>query len=214
MLKIWGRRTSSNVQKVMWLVGELGIEHERIDVGGPYGQLDSPEFKRLSPHAKIPVLEDGELVIWESHAILRYLAASYGKDRFWPADPAERAAADKWVEWAQTTLLRSFSDVFWGYYRTPEQDRDPAFIKGAVERLNGDIELLDGYLAGQRYLLGDQLSLADIPTGMALYRYFEMDIARPSLKNVDAWYAELQTREAYREHVMVPFDELYGRLSF
>lgn len=214
MLKIWGRRNSSNVQKVMWLVGELEIPHEQIDVGGPFGKLDSPEFRRLNPHGKIPVLEDGDLVIWESHAILRYLAASYGADRFWPVDPVERAAVDEWIEWAQTTLLRNFSDVFWGFYRTPEAGRDPAFITGALERLNRDFELLDGYLAGRSFLLGNHLSLADIPAGMALYRYFEMDIARPSLPNVEAWYAELQKREAYCAHVMVPFDELYGRLSF
>ena len=214
MLKIWGRRNSSNVQKVMWLIGELGIPHERIDAGGSYSKLDSPEFRRLNPHGKIPVLEDGDLVIWESHAILRYLAAVHGKGQFWPENPVERAAADKWVEWAQTTLLRSFSDVFWGYYRTPEAERDEAFIRDSVARLNKDFHLLDGVLAGQRFLLGDQLSLADIPTGMALYRYTEMDIARPSLPNVEAWYAELQKRDAYRTHVMVPFDELYGRLSF
>lgn len=214
MLKIWGRCNSSNVQKVMWLIGELNVAHERIDVGGSFGKLDSPEFRRLSPHAKIPVLEDGKLVIWESHAILRYLAAVHGKGQFWPEDPAERAVGDKWIEWAQTSLLRSFSDVFWGYYRMPEAQRDAAFIKDSLGRLNKDFQLLDGYLAGQRYLLGDELSLADIPTGMALYRYFEMDIERPSLPNVEAWYTELQKREAYRIHVMVPFDELFGRLSF
>ncbi|TQV82377.1 glutathione S-transferase [Denitrobaculum tricleocarpae] len=214
MLKIWGRRNSSNVQKVMWLIGELEIPHERIDAGGSYSKLDSPEFRHLNPHGKIPVLEDGGLVIWESHAILRYLAARYGAEHFWPTDLAVRATGDQWIEWTQTTLLRGFSDVFWGFYRTPEQERDPAFIKGALARLNGDFELLDGILAGRRFLLGDQLSLADIPAGMALYRYFEMEIARPSLPNVEAWYAELQKREAYRAHVMVPFDELYGRLSF
>ena len=214
MLKIWGRRTSSNVQKVMWLVAELELPHERIDVGGPFGKLNSPEYRRLNPHGKIPVLEDGELVIWESHAILRYLAARYGAARFWPEDPAERATADQWVEWAQTTLLRSFSDVFWGFYRTPEAERDQAFIEKSVAQLNKDFQVLDGVLAGKRFLLGEELSLADIPTGMALYRYSEMGIARPSLPNLEAWYAELQTREAYRTHVMVPFDELYGRLSF
>lgn len=214
MLKIWGRRTSSNVQKVMWLVGELGLEHERIDVGGKFGGLDSPEFRKMNPHGRIPVLEDGDTIVWESHAILRYLAANSGDPRFWPADAAARAKADQWIEWTQSQLQRSFMDVFWGYYRTPEADRDPVFVKSAIDRTNKDFELLDGQMAGRGYLLGEDLTLADIPAATTLYRYYEMDISRPSLPNIEAWYARLQDRQAYRDHVMVPFDSLYGKLSF
>lgn len=214
MLKIWGRRTSSNVQKVMWLVGELGLEHERIDVGGKFGGLDTPEYRRMNPHGRIPVLEDGDTVVWESHAVLRYLAATTGDPRFWSADAAARARADQWIEWTQSQLQRSFMDVFWGFYRTPEAERDPAFVKDAIERTNNDFLLLDGQMEGRSYLLGDDLTLADIPTATTLYRYYEMDIPRPSLPNIEAWYARLQERPAYREHVMVPFDSLYGKLSF
>ncbi len=214
MLKIWGRRTSSNVQKVMWLVGELDLEHERIDVGGKFGGLDSPEFRKMNPHGRIPVLEDGDTIVWESHAILRYLAANSGDPRFWPADAAARAKADQWIEWTQSQLQRSFMDVFWGYYRTPEADRDPVFVKSAIDRTNKDFELLDGQMAGSGYLLGEDLTLADIPAATTLYRYYEMDISRPSLPNIEAWYARLQDRQAYRDHVMVPFDSLYGKLSF
>ncbi|WP_282610327.1 glutathione S-transferase family protein [Pelagibius sp. Alg239-R121] len=214
MLKIWGRRTSSNVQKVMWLVAELGLEHERIDAGGKFGGLDTPEFRQLNPHGRIPVLEDGETVVWESHAILRYLAAASGDGRFWPADPALRAQSDQWIEWTQTGLQRSFMDLFWGYYRTPEPERDPAFVKSALERTNSDFQLLDKLIAGREYLVGDSLSLSDIPAGTTLYRYFEMEILRPSLPNIEAWYTRLQKSQAYRDHVMVPFDELFGRRSF
>ena len=214
MLKIWGRRTSSNVQKVMWLLGELDLEHERIDVGGKFGGLDTPEYRRMNPHGRIPVLEDGDTIVWESHAVLRYLAATTGDPRFWPADAAARARSDQWIEWTQTQLQRSFMDVFWGFYRTPEADRDPAFVKDAIERTNNDFLLLDGQMEGRSYLLGDDLTLADIPVATTLYRYYEMDISRPSLSNVEAWYARLQERQAYRDHVMVPFDSLYGKLSF
>lgn len=214
MLKIWGRRTSSNVQKVMWLVGELGLEHERIDVGGKFGGLDTPEFRRMNPHGRIPVLEDGDTFVWESHAVLRYLASTAGDERFWPSDPAARARADQWIEWTQTQLQRSFMDVFWGYYRTPEAERDPVFVKNAIDRTNKDFLLLDGQMAGGGFLLGDDLTLADIPAASTLYRYFEMGISRPSLPNIEAWYARLQERQAYRDHVMVPFDSLYGKLSF
>ena len=214
MLKIWGRRTSSNVQKVMWLVAELGLEHERIDVGGRFGGLDSPEFLKMNPHGRIPVLEDGSTVIWESHAILRYVAASSRDERFWPADPAARARSDQWIEWTQTGLQRSFMDLFWGFYRTPEPERDPAFVKSALERTNSDFQVLDGLMEERRFLSGDSLALADIPAGTTLYRYFEMDIVRPSLPNIEAWYARLQESQAYRDHVMVPFDSLYGRRTF
>lgn len=214
MLKIWGRRTSSNVQKVMWLVGELGLEHERIDAGGKFGGLNTPEFLSMNPHGRIPVLQDGDTVVWESHAVLRYLAAKAGDPRFWPEQAAARARADQWIEWTQTQLQRSFMDVFWGYYRTPEAQRDPQFVESAIERTNNDFLLLDGQMSGRSFLLGDDLSLADIPAASTLYRYFEMDISRPSLPNIEAWYARLQERQAYRDHVMVPFDSLYGKLSF
>ncbi len=215
MLKVWGRRSSFNVQKVLWLVGELGLAHEHIPAGGGFGLLDEPAFRALNPHGRVPVLEDGDLAVWESHAILRYLAARYGHGAFWADDPAARSRIDGWMDWAQTALQPAFlNGVFWRYYRTPAAQRDWPAIRRSLDRCAELLGLLDRRLADRAFVMGDALSLADIPVGTALYRYFGLEIERPSLPNVETWYRRLQQRLPYREHVMVPFGELRGRLDF
>jgi len=214
MLTIWGRRSSFNVQKVMWLVGELRIEHRHIDAGGQFGGLDTPEFRAMNPHGRVPVIDDNGTVVWESHAILRYLAARYGPSQFWSEDASERSQADRWMDWAQTALQPDFlMGVFWGFYRTPESQRNWPAIREKIARCTSHFQLLDMMLADRWFLCGDALSLADIPAGTSLFRYFGLDIERPSLPHVQAWYDRLQERQAYREHVMVPFGELRGRLD-
>jgi len=215
VLKVWGRRSSFNTQKVLWLVGELGLEHEHIPAGGDFGRLDEPEFRALNPHGRVPVIEDDGAVVWESHACLRYLAARYGSGRFWSDDPAARAVVEGWMDWSQTALQPDFlTGVFWGYYRTPEAERDWPAINRSLANCAGHFRLLDRILEERNFIAGDRLSLADIPAGTSLYRYFELDIARSALPNVAAWYRRLQERPAYRRHVMLPFDELRGRLAY
>jgi len=211
MVRIWGRRSSFNVQKVLWLAGELGLAYEHVPAGGDHGGLDRPEFRALNPHGRIPVLQDGDLAVWESHAILRYLAARYGQGVYWADDPATRAPIDGWMDWAQTALQPAFlGGVFWGHYRTPEAERNWPAIRAAVAETTAQFRLLDAALAAGPFLAGDRLTLADVPAGTTLYRYFELDIERPPLPNVEVWYTRLQARPAYREHVMVPFEELKG----
>lgn len=215
MLKIWGRRSSANVQKVAWLVGELGLPHEHIPTGGDFGGLDTPAFRAMNPHGKVPVIEDGGVVVWESHAILRYLAATHGADRFWSADPAARAPIDGWMDWAQTALQPAFlSGVFWGGYRTPEAQRDAAAVARALDQTARCLALVERRLDDRPFVAGDALSLADIAIGTHLYRYFELEMVRPPLSRLEAWYDRLRARPAYREHVMIPFGELKGRLAF
>lgn len=215
MLKVWGRRNSFNVQKVMWLIGELGLAHEHIDAGGPFGGLDTPEFRAMNPHGRVPVIDDGGVIVWESHAILRYLAARYGAGRFWIEDPATRSQADQWIEWSQTALQPDFlNGVFWAFYRTPEAQRNLPVIERNVAQCARLFRLLDKHLAAKAYLCGDEITLADVPAGTTLYRYFELEIERPDVPNVEAWYRRLCERPAYRTHVMVPFDDLKGRLAF
>jgi glutathione S-transferase len=214
MLTVWGRRSSFNLQKVMWLVGELAIEHRHIEAGGQFGGLDTPEFRAMNPHGRVPVIDDNGTVVWESHAILRYLAAHYGRGSFWIDDAAERSRVDQWLDWSQTALQPDFLiGIFWGFYRTPEPQRNLSAIKESINRCTRHFQLLDRLLSGQTFVLGNQLSLADIPIGTHLYRYFNLEIERPSLPNVDAWYRRLQDRAAYCTHVMVPFGELRGRLA-
>lgn len=214
-LKIWGRRSSLNVQKVMWLVGELDISFEHLPAGGDLGGLSEPSFLALNPHGRVPVIQDGEVVVWESQAILRYLAATYGRDSFWSDSPARRSQFDRWMDWSQSSFQPDFlNGVFWGFYRTPEHLRDMRAVKIKIERCSTYMRLLDRVLAERPFLASDKMSLADIPIGTSLYRYFNLNIDRPDVPHVEAWYARLQQRPAYREHVMIPFDDLKGKLSF
>ena len=214
MLTIWGRPSSFNTQKVLWLADEMGLAYRHIPAGGSFGGLDTPEFLAMNPHGRIPVIDDDGTVVWESHAILRYLAARHGNGRFWRDDPAERSRIDAWMDWSHTRLQPDFlNGVFWGFYRTPERLRDAGAVAKSVARCTADFRLLDQVLGGRPYLGGGAISLADIPAGTALYRYFELDIERPSVPNVEAWYRRLRERPAYRARVMLPFDELRGRLD-
>jgi glutathione S-transferase len=204
MLRIWGRNNSINVQKVMWAVGEVGRPHERIDVGGAFGGLDGAEYRALNANGRIPTIEDDGVVVWESNACVRYLAARYGADGLWPEDPVARAAADMWMDWQQTTLLTDMTTVFWGLVRTPEAERDHAAIEAAAGRLGGLWRRLDNHLTGRRYVAGDHFTMGDIPVGAACYRYYQLAIERPKLAAIEAWYRRLQEREPYRTHVMLP----------
>src|SRR5580693_6542499 len=208
MLKVWGRRSSFNLQKVMWLVGELGLPHEHIPAGGDFGLNDTPEFLAMNAHGRVPVID-------ESQTILRYLAAKYGRGQFWSDDPGERSQAERWMDWSQVTLQADFlMGVFWGFYRTPEAQQNLPAIAAKVRACARHFQLLDRILADRSFLCGDTLTLADIPAGTSLYRYFGIEIERPSVPNVEAWYRPLQERPAYREHIMVPFGELYGKLDY
>jgi len=214
MRRIWGRKNSINVQKAMWAVGELGLAHERIDAGGPFGGLDTAEFGALNPNRRVPVIDDDGTVIWESHAIVRYLAAKYGAGSLAPDDPGERAKSDMWTDWTQSDLQPAFiGGVFATFYRTPENKRDWSIIRRGLARSATLFQLLDRHLEGRAFIAGERLTFGDIPAGAQLYRYFNIDIDRPSLPNVEAWYERLKLREAYHTHVMVPFDNLKGRLS-
>jgi glutathione S-transferase len=204
MLRIWGRNNSINVQKVMWAVGELGRPHERIDVGGAFGGLDGAEYRALNANGRIPTIEDDGVVVWESNACVRYLAARYSAGSLWPEDPVARAAADMWMDWQQTTLLTDMTTVFWGLVRTPEAERDHAAIEAAAGRLGGLWRRLDNHLAGRRYVAGDHFTMGDIPVGATCYRYHQLAIERPKLAAIEAWYGRLQERAPYRTHVMLP----------
>ncbi|HTO06373.1 MAG TPA: glutathione S-transferase [Myxococcota bacterium] len=209
-----GRRSSFNVQKVQWLLAELGLDFEQRELGGRFGGLDTPEFGALNPHRRVPVLVDGDLAVWESHAILRYLAASHGGESWWPRSPAARSHADRWLDWAETTLQPDFMGIFWGWYRTPEAQRNQPAIAAALRACERHFRLLDAQLESRDHLLGDTLTLADIPTGASLFRYFEMGLPVPHPPRVEAWYRRLCARPAYRAQVMLPFQELFGRLAF
>jgi glutathione S-transferase len=187
----------------MWTVGELGLEYRRHDVGRQFGGLDTPEFLALNPNGLVPVIEDGGTIVWESNAVVRYLAAKYGAGGLWPEDAARRARADQWMDWLMTRIMPPMAPVFVGLIRTPPEQRDSAGIAAAGQIMTEAWQLLDAHLAATPYVAGDGLSMADIPLGCACYRYYALDIAPPDMAHLLAWYERLQAREAFREHVMI-----------
>lgn len=209
MLKVWGRKTSVNVQKVMWTVAELGLAHQRVDAGGPFGGLDTPEYGALNPNRLVPTIEDNGFVLWESQAIVRYLSETYGRGRLAPEGRLGYARADQWSDWAITTLNGDIiATCFLGLIRTPATERDVAKIAAAAESAGRKLAILDRHLEGRQWIVGEHMTFADICVGTLMYRYFNMDIERPRLGNVIAWYQRLTSRKAYQDHVMVDFQAM------
>lgn len=201
MVIVLGRRNSLNVQKVMWTLGELNIAYNRADVGGSFGYPDDYP----NPNKVVPTIKDGGLVVWESNACVRYLARTYGQGTLWPTDKTTLATADMWMEWHRSDISSAFFPLFQmlirGFPSTPEKiekcERDAGRIFAQLDR----------QLGGRQFITGDTLTMADIVNGALLFRYFTLPIQRPSLPNMEAWYARLIERPAYRKHVMVE----YGR---
>ena len=210
MIRVWGRKTSSNVQAVMWSIGELGLPYERYDFGHRYGGVDTPEFLAMNPNGTIPVVRDGDgEPLWESSAILRYLANRYGRAPYWPDALAARTHIDKWAEWSKINIALNFSGpIFWRVVRTPRTRQDPAALKQAIGILDRYLDIAEKRLTGAAFLCGDALTLADIQFGHLLYRYFDLEIERRERAGLRAYYERLVACPAYREHVMIPYDEL------
>lgn len=182
----------------------------RFDVGHRYGGTDSEAFYQPNPNRTVPVLQDGDNPpLWETGAILRYLANRYADDAFWPGDLLARTEVDRWAEWSKQNIALGFTaPVFWRVVRTPAAERDPQAIAAAVKALEQKLAIAETRLVGSRYLVGDTFTLADIQFGHVLYRYFAIDITRHSLPHLAAYYARLTERPAFRQHVMVSYDEL------
>ncbi|HWD67298.1 MAG TPA: glutathione S-transferase family protein [Caulobacteraceae bacterium] len=211
MITLLGRRSSINVQKVEWALREIQLEFEQEEVGGRFGGLQTNRFLALNPNARVPVLTDGDTVVWDSHAIVRYLCARYAAERLWPENSVERARPDQWMEWCATTLQPAFMGYFWGWYRTPENERDADRNAVLLAQSHAAFRLADRHMAEAE---SEHLTMAGLVVGAQLYRYFTLDIDRPSLPRLEAWYATLEVRSSYRDAVMQSYEELKGRLSF
>ena len=203
MLKIWGRTNSVNVKKALWCAEELGLQYQRIDAGLKFGVVDTPEYRRMNPNGLVPTIEDDEFVLWESHAIVRYLAAKHGAGSLWPGDPRQRADADRWMDWA-FTFQAAFRPVFWGLIRTPPEKRDGAAIEDGRLKSGKLLDILDDVLAGRRYVAGESLTMGDIPMGCHVQLWMRLPIDRPRHPHLEAWFARLLERPAYRKVVDIP----------
>lgn len=204
MLKILGRNNSVNVIKVLWCAAELGLDFERTDIGGAFGGNDQPEYLAKNPMGRVPTIEDDGHILWESQAIVRYLAAKHGVGTLWPEDPGERAKSDLWMDWYTAHLHPSMTTVFWQLVRTAEADRDHDAIAAAKVEAGKHWSILDRHLEGRAFVNGDALTIGDFPAGAAAFRYYSLVEDRPAMPNLDRWYAALGERPAYRTHAMNP----------
>jgi glutathione S-transferase len=203
-LKIWGRLSSVNVQKVVWCARELKLDFERIEAGGAFGVVDTPEYRALNPNGKIPVLEDGALVLPESNAIVRYLSARYGNGNLWDADPARRAHSDRWMEWQSTELTPAMVTAFRELVRTAPALRDLAAIERSNRQTEPLMEILDHHLDAHRYVTGDTFTMGDISVGCAVHRWLGLPQPHQARPNVARYYQDLMRRPACAAVLTLP----------
>ncbi|WP_338664919.1 glutathione S-transferase [Pararoseomonas sp. SCSIO 73927] len=210
-LLVWGRANSVNVQKVLWCCDELGLAFERRDAGMAFGVVDTPEYRAMNPNGRIPTLVDGDVVLWESHSILRYLALreieqGLGTKGIYPEGAAPRARVDRWLDWVLSTLQPAERALFWGMVRTRPAERDMAAIRAAAKASGEAWRVLDAHLAhGHPYVEGEALTLADIALGSYARRWFGVEVEnRPALPRFEAWYGRLAERPSFQRHVAPP----------
>jgi glutathione S-transferase len=205
MLEIWGRNNSFNVQKVQWCCEELEVPYQRHDAGGLFGGTNKDEYLQRNPTGLVPTIVDGDLTLWESNSIVRYLAATYGAGSLWPEDPVERALADKWMDYQLGTLFPAFKGALLGLVRTAPENRNPEKIEASVRATAGVLAVLDAHLEDNDYVAGSSFTMGDLALGSLVYRWLELDIERPDLPSLRAWYERLADRPAYQKTVIVSF---------
>jgi glutathione S-transferase len=204
MLKIWGRKNSINVQKVLWTCAELGLPYERVDAGLQFGVNDTAEYRAKNPNGLVPTIEDDGFVLWESHAIVRYLARRHGMGTLWPADSKVAADADRWMEWYSTTLWIAMRPVFWNLVRVAPEKRNMAEVAENSKKLANYFGIVDRELEHKAFMAGSSFSMGDIPLGVTAFRWYNLPVERPAHPNLDRWFQRVCERPAFREHCMAP----------
>ena len=204
MLKIWGRANSINVMKVLWCADELKLDYERVDAGMAFGLVGEDWYGAMNPNRRVPTIDDDGLLLWESNTIVRYLAARHDSGGLSPADPAQRAVSEKWMDWQLTTPNEDMTYLFWGLIRNSAAHADKAVQAKAIENLDEIWGRLDAALADREFVGGDRLTVGDIPIGCFVERWSQLPIKRASLPNLQAWHERLKARPAFQKHVMQP----------
>ena len=202
MLKIWGRNTSSNVQKVIWGLKEMKIPFERIDAGLAFGKTKEPFYLAMNPNSLVPTLEEEDgFTMWESNSILRYVAAKQSARVLEPSDLKARARAQMWMDWQLSVMGPAITPVFWQLIRTPADQRDHAVIAASKDKTIAAAKIMDAQLAKTKHLASDEFSYGDIPLGIMIYRYMQLVAERPPTPHLDRWYAAIAARPAFKEQV-------------
>ena len=204
MLRIWGRLSSVNVQKVVWCADEIGLPYERVDAGGKFGVNDTADFLARNPNGLVPVIDDDGFVLYESNAIVRYLAARAGAEALWPADLRRRADVDRWMEWQSTAFTPAMWAAFWQLVRTPADKRDAAAVEASRAKSEKLAAILDAQLAKTPCLTGDTFTVADIVVGCAAHRWLNLPLSREPRRNLERWYAALKARPGSRQVTTQP----------
>jgi glutathione S-transferase len=202
MLKVWGRNTSSNVQKVIWALAEMKIPFERIDVGGAFGKTKDAFYLAMNPNSLVPTLEEEDgFTMWESNSIVRYLAAKHGNRTLEPADLKTRARAQMWMDWQLSVMAPAITPVFWNLIRTPPEKRDQKVIDTGKEKTVTAAKMMDAQLGRTPFVAGNEFSYGDIPVAIMIYRYVQLIPERPATPNLDRWYAAVSSRPAFKEQI-------------
>ena len=203
-IRVYGRKNSINVQKVLWCCAELSLPFERIDLGGEFGGTSTPQYRAMNPMGRVPTIDDNGFTLWESNTIVRYLSARYGMGTLCPKDDRARASAEQWMDWQLVTVWRGLQPAFLNLIRTPPAQRDQKVIDTAVREAAEHFTILDAQLKDKRYVVGDAFTLGDIPLGCTAQRWFNLDIPRPTLPALAAWYQRVRERPAFVQHVDLP----------
>jgi glutathione S-transferase len=203
-LRIYGRKNSFNVQKVLWCCAEIGLPFERIDRGGEFGGTAVPEYRAMNPTGRVPTIDDNGFILWESNTIVRYLAVRHSMGRLCPEDDQARARAEQWMDWQLAHLWPALVPAFMGLVRTPPEKRNNEAISSAVRLSAEQFTLLDAHLRKHDYVNGSDFTMADIPLGAVAHRWFALDIERPTLGGVDAWFERIKQRPGFVKHVDIP----------
>ncbi len=194
VLNLWGRLSSINVRKVVWTVQELGLAAQRTDAGGHFGLVTEPDYLARNPNGMVPLLEDGEVTLWESNVVVRYLCARHAPGTLYPEPLHARFAAEMWMDWQQTTLNPAGRDAFLQWIRTPAEQRDEAAIARSVAATEPLLDILDAQLAQRPFLAGEQFTMADIPVGCEVHRWVGLPQQRRTRLHLDRWYEALCAR--------------------
>lgn len=204
MIRLLGRANSANVQKVMWCCAELSIPYERENYGGTFGKTNTDEYLALNPNGKVPTIVDGDLVLWESNTIVRYLSARHGVGTLWPEDAGARAATEKWMDWQLSVLSPALTPVRIGLLRTAPEQRDPEAIEAGRKKMSAAMKILDTHFTQTKfdYLTGDHLTMGDLPVGMIVWRWFTLDIKREPYEALHEWYQRIAARQTFQDNVV------------
>jgi glutathione S-transferase len=201
LLKIYGTIVSSNVQKVLWCCAEIGVPFERLDIVETFGAQRAPGYLALNPNGLMPTIDDDGFILWESNAIVRYLCAKHSLGRLCPSSLAERADAERWMDWQQTSLAPQMGPLFRALLRNPREELPADRLAVAMQKAGDLWRMLDARLASHEYVCGASLTMADLALGNAVHRWYKFAIEHPDLPHLRAWYDRLCERPAYRTHV-------------